>query len=78
MIVYDVKCGKGHVFTEWFDSGTDFDAKAANGKIACPECGDSNISKALMAPNVSTGATTPAPACGAPACANAGCPMSRA
>ncbi len=77
MIVFDVKCAKEHVFTEWFDNGADYDAKAANHEIACPECGDREISKALMAPSVSTGAKAPAPACGAPECANMGCPMAR-
>ena len=55
MIVYDVKCSKGYVFTEWFNSSADFDAKSKAGDIACPECGDSKIGKALMAPNVATG-----------------------
>ena len=77
MIVCDVKYSKGHVYTEWFNSSSDFDAKSKAGDIACPECGDCHISKALMAPNVVTwGAAEPAPAaCGTLDCGPAMCPF---
>lgn len=65
MIVFDVKCGKGHVFEGWFADGASFEAQAGNGDVACPICGDTSVGKAPMAPNVSTpgpsakGADTP-------------------
>jgi len=78
MIVYDLKCSQGHGFEEWFDSFADYDAKAAAGAVPCPECGDTDVNKDVMAPNINTGPTVsePAPACGAAGCANAPmCPM---
>jgi hypothetical protein len=52
----------------------DYDAKAANGEIVCPSCGDRKIEKALMAPNVAGGAKAPAGPCGGPMCAS-GCAL---
>lgn len=78
MIVFDLKCSKGHCFEEWFDSGADYEDKAASGAITCPECADTAVTKALMAPNVNTGGrnSVPTPACGgASDCANTMCPM---
>jgi len=52
MILFDLKCAGGHVFEAWFpDSGT-FEVQAASAEIACPVCGDTAVTKALMAPNV--------------------------
>ena len=55
MILFDLKCGQDHVFEAWFRDGEAYDAQAASGEIACPLCGDSQIAKALMAPNVARG-----------------------
>lgn len=52
MIVYDLKCGTGHVFEAWFGSSTDYDDQQARGLLVCPLCGDTEIAKAVMAPNV--------------------------
>lgn len=52
MIVFDLKCGHDHVFEAWFGSSTAYEAQRADGMIACPICGDSDIGKAVMAPNV--------------------------
>ena len=52
MIVFDLKCGAGHVFEAWFGSGADYDDQRARGLVACPLCGDGAIDKAAMAPNV--------------------------
>jgi len=68
MIVYKVQCSKGHVFEEWFASSTEYDTKSAAHDIACPDCGDTEVSKAIMAPNVATGAQAPAGPCGQPIC----------
>lgn len=78
MIVYDLICSKGHGFPEWFDSMADYDAKTADNDVACPECGDTRVAKAIMAPRIAKGAAAPAPACGAPACADMACPAQRA
>jgi hypothetical protein len=52
MIVYELKCSKGHVFEGWFRDGATFDRQATAGKVACAVCGDSAIAKAPMAPRL--------------------------
>jgi len=75
MIRYAVQCSKGHVFEEWFSKSSDYDAKAAEGQITCPECGDTQISKTIMAPNVAKpSAPAPMPSCAAGGgCGGGGC-----
>ena len=52
MIVFDLRCRHGHVFEAWFGSSADHEKQAATGMIACPICGDTAITKAVMAPAV--------------------------
>ena len=52
MIRYALKCGRGHAFESWFQSAEAFERLATAGRLACPECGDSAVTKALMAPPV--------------------------
>ena len=54
MIRYRLKCPKKHEFEAWFKSSTDYDAQAKRRLVSCPSCGSVKITKALMAPNVST------------------------
>lgn len=53
MISFDLSCKNDHVFEAWFPDGATFESQSAAKEIACPECGDTHISKALMAPNIS-------------------------
>ncbi len=52
MIVFDLRCAGDHVFEVWFRSGDDYEGQRARGLIACPLCGDTVVTKAVMAPNV--------------------------
>ena len=52
MIVFDLRCGGGHVFEAWFGSSAAYESQRAGGLLACPICGDSGVEKAVMAPNV--------------------------
>lgn len=52
MIVFDLRCGQGHVFEAWFGSSAAFAEQKAGGLVACPVCGSGEIDKAVMAPNV--------------------------
>jgi hypothetical protein len=52
VIVFDLKCGTGHVFEAWFGSSGAYEAQRTGGLIQCPLCGDGDIAKAVMAPNV--------------------------
>lgn len=64
MIVFSLRCAKGHMFDEWFASGSEYEKMAADGAIKCPTCGDTHVAKAIMAPRVSSGsAAQPAQPC---------------
>ncbi|MBO9623624.1 MAG: DUF1178 family protein [Sphingomonas sp.] len=52
MIVFDLKCGGGHVFEAWFGSSAAYEAQRESGLVACPICGNAEVTKAVMAPNV--------------------------
>lgn len=52
MIRYDLKCSRGHAFDSWFGSSAAYDRLSGAGHLACPECGDTRVEKALMAPAV--------------------------
>ena len=52
MILFDLNCGAGHHFEGWFRSNKSFDEQQGAGAICCPACGNTQISKAPMAPHV--------------------------
>ena len=52
MIVFDLRCTAGHVFEAWFGSSNDYEDQRTRGLLSCPLCGDTEIVKAVMAPNV--------------------------
>jgi hypothetical protein len=52
VIVFDLKCGGGHVFEAWFGSSAAYAEQQAAGLVACPMCGSGEVAKAVMAPNV--------------------------
>ena len=52
MIVFDLKCGKDHVFEAYFADSATYELQAKAGEIACPLCGDETVAKAPMAPNI--------------------------
>jgi hypothetical protein len=61
MIHYQLRCGEGHEFDGWFRDSVTFDRQAQGGFVECPNCGDVKVSRALMAPAVTTRAALPAP-----------------
>ena len=71
MIHYQLRCGADHGFDGWFKDSAAFEKQAKLGLVTCPECGDSRVNRALMAPAIGrkrvtvvdqTGAPAPAPA----------------
>jgi hypothetical protein len=52
MILYRLKCKKGHEFEAWFANSAAFDKQEKAGLLCCARCGTSNVSKALMAPRI--------------------------
>ena len=52
MILYKLKCKKGHEFEAWFASGAAYDKQAKRGQLSCPKCGSGQVAKAPMAPRI--------------------------
>jgi len=50
VIRYAINCAGGHRFEAWFASAKSFDQQHEAGAVACPECGVTDVAKALMAP----------------------------
>ena len=55
MILYDLRCRKGHVFEAWFRDSAAYDDQAEAGEVACPTCGTKKVEKAPMAPRLAKG-----------------------
>lgn len=53
MIVFDLQCSAGdHRFEAWFSNSDGYEDQRKRGLIACPICMDTDVTKAVMAPNV--------------------------
>jgi hypothetical protein len=52
MILFKLRCAAAHEFEGWFRDGATYERQAARALIACPECGDTAIEKAPMAPRL--------------------------
>lgn len=61
MIVFALQCSREHQFEAWFRDGATYDAQAAAGEISCPQCADTAIAKAPMAPRIGRGTAAEAP-----------------
>jgi hypothetical protein len=59
MIKFELKCAADHGFEGWFRDGAAYEAQAAAREIACPACGSTDVSKALMAPAISRNRPAP-------------------
>jgi len=59
MILFKLRCAAEHEFEAWFRDGALYERQVARGEIACPQCGDSAIEKAPMAPRVARKDRTP-------------------
>jgi hypothetical protein len=60
MILFDLKCGKGHVFEAWFRDGATADKQLSGRKVSCPDCGSAKVAKAPMAPRIGKGRSSAA------------------
>jgi hypothetical protein len=52
MIHYQLQCSQAHAFDGWFKDSATFEEQARCRLVECPECGDTGIERALMAPAV--------------------------
>jgi hypothetical protein len=61
MIHYQLQCSHAHTFDGWFRDSAAFDKQAAARLVECPECGDTAVERALMAPAVAKRQSLPMP-----------------
>jgi hypothetical protein len=45
MIVFDLKCARGHYFEGWFEDNHAYENQKANALITCPVCNETSVSK---------------------------------
>ncbi len=55
MIVYDLSCAGSHVFEAWFKDSATFEKQQKQGKVACPACGSTKVTRGPQATNIATG-----------------------
>jgi hypothetical protein len=53
VIHYQLRCESGHEFDGWFAGSAAYERQADARLIACPVCAGTDVSRALMAPNLS-------------------------
>ena len=61
MIVYQLHCSNGHEFEAWFRDMATYDIQVKQGDVECLHCGDTSVSKSIMAPNISPARTKASP-----------------
>ncbi len=61
MILYKLQCCDEHSFEGWFRDSATYDQQVKSGDIECPYCGNTEITKAPMAPNIATGSNAKTP-----------------
>jgi len=71
MILYRLRCSKGHEFDSWFKDSKSYERQEKKSLIGCAVCGDSKVARAIMSPRIGkkkgkaeieVPAPTPAPA----------------
>lgn len=52
MILYRLRCTKGHEFDSWFKDSKAYERQEKKSLIGCAVCGSAKVSRALMAPRI--------------------------
>lgn len=52
MIILNLQCTEAHPFEGWFESTDDFDRQVCSAMVACPLCGDTQVSRLPSGPRV--------------------------
>jgi len=52
MILYRLRCSKGHEFESWFKDSKTYERQEKKSLIGCAVCGDSKVARAIMAPRI--------------------------
>ena len=58
MILYRLRCSKGHEFESWFKDSKTYERQEKKSLIGCVACGDVQVSRAPMAPRLGKGSRT--------------------
>jgi hypothetical protein len=56
MILYTLRCAKGHEFESWFKDGKTYERQEKRALIPCPACGSAKVKRAVMSPRIGKGA----------------------
>ena len=67
MILYRLRCRKGHEFESWFKDSKAYERQEKRSLVGCPTCGDAKVERALMAPRIGKSSKRKAAAVEAPA-----------
>jgi hypothetical protein len=54
MILYRLRCSKGHEFESWFKDSKTYERQEKKSLIGCAVCGSAKVSRAIMAPRLGT------------------------
>ena len=54
MIKFALRCARGHEFESWFQSGEAFEMQSKAGRVLCPLCQATEVTKAIMAPAITS------------------------
>ena len=52
MILYRLRCSKGHEFESWFKDSKTYERQEKKSLIGCAVCGDSKVARAVMSPRI--------------------------
>ena len=55
MILYRLRCSKGHEFESWFKDSKTYERQEKKSLIGCAVCGEAKVSRAPMAPRLGKG-----------------------
>ena len=55
MILYRLRCSKGHEFESWFKDSKTYERQEKRSLIGCPVCGNAKVVRAPMAPRLGKG-----------------------
>jgi len=55
MILYRLRCSKGHEFESWFKDSKSYERQEKKSLIGCAVCGDARVERAIMAPRLGKG-----------------------
>ena len=55
MILYRLRCSKGHEFESWFKDSKTYERQEKKSLVGCAVCGDAKVARAIMSPRIGKG-----------------------